>query len=267
MLYKTDTMNIPPAGSPERAAAINGLAVIGFIALVVVGISLAIYSTRFVPNIADGIGSAAVYLGSVFTPAPKPDLSVVTTPVASTTISFGQATTTIATTIATTTATTIATTTATSTPRTSSVPTAGTRTSGTYRVGTGAAITPYGLPDLIVTVSAIGYLSTATADSFIPSATVPTGNRPALKFTIKNIGTNWTGTWRFSATIPAQGSFLFESPIQQSLAPGESIDYTLGFDLANTGASQLISLTANFDRAVAESNATNNSISATFTVL
>jgi len=124
-----------------------------------------------------------------------------------------------------------------------------------------------GLPDFIVTINEVGYLTTSTTDSFVASSTVPTGNRPAVKFTIKNVGTNTTGSWRFSASIPTQTAYIFQSQPQQSLSPGDSIDYTLGFDQANRGSNQTISITANFDHAVAESNSDNNSNSAKITIL
>ena len=256
--------------TPASKTAVNGLAVVGFLALVVAGMWLAVYSTRFVPTVVNRIGSAAVYLGSVFTPAPEPTLSVISTPVASTTISFGTASSTVSTS---TTTTTVVTTAATNLS-TSAIPpkkipiTAGTKTSGTYQIGgTATAVTPYGLPDLAVTISAIGYFATASDDSFVTSQTVPAGNRPAVKFTIKNIGTNWTGTWRFSASIPTQTTYVYQSDPQQSLAPGDSIDYVLGFDRANIGSEQNILITANFDNMVADSNPNNNSISTAVTTL
>ena len=97
--------------------------------------------------------------------------------------------------------------------------------------------------------------------------TAPSGSRPAVVFTIKNIGTNVAGSWRWSASIPTQTSYLYQSLPQQALNPGDSIEYTLGFDQANKGSGQMISVTANFDRAVAESDANNNSASATLTIL
>ena len=70
-------INMEPTENKEiiRKAAINGLAVVGFVALIVAGLSLAVYSVRFVPTVVNSIGAAAVYLGSKFSPAP--DLSVI----------------------------------------------------------------------------------------------------------------------------------------------------------------------------------------------
>ncbi len=240
---------------PIPQAVINGLAVVGFIALIIAGIWLAVYSTRFVPDVVNRVGAAAVYLGSVFNSADEPTLSVVETPTASTTISFGDSSSTISTP---------------ATPsRTSPIKTtAGGRTSGVYQIGsattTGALS---GLPDLVVNISSVGYLASTSADSFVATSTMRSNNRPAIKFTVKNIGTNKSGEWRFSASIPTQSSYLYYSPFQQSLNPGDSIDYTLGFDQPVAGSDKMISITANFDRAIGESNTNNNSASANLTIL
>lgn len=247
-------MNTNQPMTPARQAAINGLAVVGFVALVVAGIWLAVYSTRFVPTIVNRVGSAAVYLGSVFNPADEPTLSVVSTPTASTTISFGDSNST------------------TSTPTTPSrtnpiKTTAGEKTIGVYQIdGATATGALSGLPDLVVDISSVGYLASISADSFVATSTMQSSNRPAVKFTVKNIGTNKSGQWRFSASIPTQSSYLYYSPFQQSLNPGDSIDYTLGFDQPISGSNKMISVTANFDHAIGESNTNNNSASVSVTI-
>jgi hypothetical protein len=86
-----------------------------------------------------------------------------------------------------------------------------------------------------------------------------------------------SGVWRFSASIPTQSSYFFQSQPQQALAPGDSIDYVLGFDQANKGSGQMISVTANIKYVdpftgaitfpVAESNSNNNSASTVITIL
>lgn len=242
----------------QRQIVTNGLAITGFIALIVLGIWLAVYAVRFVPSVVGGIGAAAVSLGSVFNPAPSPSLSVASSSPssveASTTISFGDGTSTIPAKTA-------------SSSRTVPV-SAGTPTSQTIPLGSTTPVSaPHGLADLVTNITAVGYLATTSADSFVASTTVPAGSRPAVKFTIKNSGTNVTGPWRFSASIPTQTAYIFQSELQQSLAPGDSIDYTLGFDQANRGANQTISVTANFDNAIAESDKNNNSASAAVTIL
>lgn len=258
-------MNIFGNSSNTRETTVNGLAVVGFVALVVLGMWLAVASTRFVPPIVNRIGAAAVYLGSIFTPAEGPSLSVV--PTASTTIPFGTEATSTTSTEATTTAATSTVTLPTS-PTKPVKPTAGQETSSTVQIG-GSTGTPtlYGYPDLVVNILSVGYLASASADTFVASSTVPSGSRPAVKFSIKNVGTNVAAPWRFSASIPAQTAYVYQSPSQQALNPGDSIEYTLGFDQANKGTDQMISVTANFDNSITESTTNNNSASTKITIL
>ena len=253
-------MNNFQTNPPPRRTAFTGLAAAGFIALIVAGIGLALYSTRFVPTVVNRAGAAVVYIGSILIPNHKPALSVIPASTASTTIFFGTASSTVDT------STNDAITTPSSSSEKSSV-IAGEETSGTYQISGTATQVFSGLSDLVVQISVTGYLQSASTDSFTTSSTVPAGSRPAIRFTIKNIGTNVTGPWRFSASIPTQTTYIYQSPSQQSLNPGDSIDYTLGFDQANAGANQTISITANFDHTAAESDTNNNSASATLTIL
>ncbi|MDD2657453.1 MAG: CARDB domain-containing protein [Candidatus Pacebacteria bacterium] len=240
----------------NRRIMLNTLAGIGFITLIGTSLWLAVYSTRFVPGVVNRIGSAAVYLGSVFVPSPEPILSVIPTPTASTTIPFATAS-------------------STSTTATSTQPvkkpvstTAGTATNSVTPIGgTSATTALFGYPDLIVSITAVGYLATSSAESFVATTTVPAQSRPAVTFTIKNIGTNMSGSWRFNASIPTQTSYVYLSGPQQSLAPGDSIVYTLGFDQARRGVDQTISISVNPDRSITESNTNNNNASAKLTIL
>ncbi|MFZ1075409.1 MAG: CARDB domain-containing protein [Minisyncoccia bacterium] len=251
-------MNTSEQNTSTRQTAINGLAVTGFVAIIAFGIWLAAYSARFVPNVVGNLSVAAVSLSQIFTPAKAPALSVVTS-TTSPTIAFGNATTT-------------ATTTApkkTVSMDTSAVKTPGQKTTTTYTLGGTATDTGalYGFPDLIVSIESGGYLNASTTDSFVASSTVPSGKIPAVKFVIKNVGTNATGAWRFSASIPTQTAYIYQSVPQQSLNPGDRIEYILGFDQANKGANETISITANFDHTVVESNTNNNSASTALTIL
>ena len=250
----TDTLGTKLASRP---AALHSLAAVGFVTLVSLGVWLAVYSTRFVPQAVGRIGAAAVYLGSVFTPAPHASLSVV--PTASTTIPFDGATTTAPAAIA-----------AMTTARAeapAAAPAAGKEATSTAPLGGASPAALSGLPDLVAHIDAVGYLATSSADSFVASSTVPAGSRPAVKFSIKNIGTNATGAWRWSASIPTSSDSIYQSAAQQSLNPGDYIEYTLGFDQANPGTSQMISVTANFDHAVTESTTNNDSASVQVKIL
>ena len=257
-----ETKNIPENSRPYRQSAINTLAVIGFVALVVLGVWGAIYSSRYVPATVNNIGAAAVYVGSLFTPTPAPGISVVPT-ASSTVISFGNASSTTGST-----GSPQATTATTTSPPPSRSTAPGTRTTVTYPINGSAPAAPvlYGLPDLAVTISAIGYLQSESTDSFVADSSVPSGRRPAIKFTVKNIGTNVSGGWRFNASVPTRRSFTYKSPLQQVLNPGDSIDYTLGFDQASSGEKQELSITLNPDHTFTESNTANNNISVNLTI-
>jgi hypothetical protein len=206
---------------PVRHATLQGLAAVGFVTLIIAGIMLAIYAARFVPEAASRVGSAAVYLSQVFTPAKKADLQVVTQ------IPFGVASTTESTTTA-----VVATTTTTVTKPVTYPPatTPGEETTTTYPSGGTPVATLHGLPDLKVTITQVGYLSLNNTDSFIAAKVIPSGLRGAVKFTVTNVGTNTTGNWSFNANLPTTSSFTFNSDAQKPLLPGERIDYTLGFD-------------------------------------
>jgi hypothetical protein len=234
---------------------VKALAVAGFVALVALSMWLAVYATRFVPSMVNRVGSATAYLGSVFmrAPASSPVTTTATSTVPEAIQLDGE------------------------NPATSPAPakrepvatSAGAASRATYQIGTstsqGTALS--GLPDLITTIDAVGYLTSTSTDSFVASSTVPSGSRVAVRFTIKNVGTNTAGVWRFSASIPTQTAYIYQSQLQQTLAPGDRIEYTLGFDQATPGADKTISITANFDRTVAESNPDNNSDAAKITIL
>ena len=253
-------MSTHPRINPfARRAAVTGLAIVGFITLVGAGMWLAIYSARYIPPAMSGLGAAAVYLGSLLTPDHAPTLSVI--PSASTTIPFDNEISTAPAALSPNTSTTPIV----PTPKAAPV-TPGLATSNTYQMGGGTS-SLIGLPDLIVSIDAVGYLATSSVESFVTATSVPSGIRPAVRFTVKNSGTNIAGAWRFSASIPTRTVYFYQSPPQQALNPGDHIEYTLGFDQANTGANQMVSVTANFDHAVVESNTNNNSASAQLTIL
>jgi len=234
----------------HRQTATNSLAVVGFVALLVFGVWGAVYSARFVPGVVNGTSSAAVYLGSIFSPAEDdsnvPDLAVVPN-ATSTIISFGDDTP-ISTSTPTTIVPPVAVVVAPQAPRTITVPI------------TIPAPAPHGLADFMVQATVVGYLTTNSTNSFVASTIVPSGSHPAVKFTVKNIGTNWSGTWRFTATIPTRGTYTYTSDVQPSVGPNGTIDYVLGFDREQPGTQQSVVVHVNDTRIAPESDYTNNRI-------
>lgn len=251
----TETTTTVTHGSASRRAAVNGLAVVGFVALIILGIGMAVYAARYVPQTIARMGSANVYFASLFdgdqdtentkdedpglvivpgdeipfedeeTPAkdedkdePKKDED--TKPTTPTTPTPKPTTTVIA------------------------VP--------------GGTATYYGDPDLVVEIVETGYLRTTSTDSFVKADVVPDGKRPAFKFRVTNVGTNRAGSFVFEAKLPTSPAYTYESKKQQSLAPNQHLDFVLGFDRSKDGE-QRVTVTIDTEDDVKEGNERNNS--------
>lgn len=93
-----------------------------------------------------------------------------------------------------------------------------TSTTGATYYGSGRTSNLYGYPDLVVQINSINSLSSSFG-------------RTAVVFTIQNAGTNVAlAGWTFDAFLPVNNGFLYSSPLQQPLYPGDRIVYTLTFD-------------------------------------
>ncbi len=235
-----------------REAAERGLAVVGFVALVALGIWLAVYSAQYVPATVNRLGAAAVALSSIFVPA-EPTLTVV--PTASTTISFGDGTTAVS-----------SSTPATGTPAPITVPTPtpGQETNTVYTPN-GTATALYGLPDLIVEIESVGYATSTNFDGFVASPTISASQMGAVKFAVRNTGTNVSGPWSFSASLPSNQITIYPSGMQPSLKPGDWIEFVLDFSFPRIGTST-VSVTTDPSNQVPESNEANNQASTTILV-
>ena len=254
-----------------RSAAVQALAIVGFIALVIIGMALAVYAANFVPKVVSRVGSAAASLSQVFSPAATTTLQAV--PSTGSTISFGSGATTATTTIVTTTTPTATTTTST-TVHTTPTPTPGTQTTTATAINGSTGTTPapatlYGLPNLVTTITGVGYLNDSN-DAFVPSSSVPYSNRLAIRFTVTNAGTNSTGSWNLSAVLPTKSNatYTFNSDTLRSLNPGEHIDFTLHLDPseARIGNNETLTVTADPNNQVRESIENDNERSVTVTV-
>lgn len=234
-----------------RRAAINGLAVVGFVALIFLGVMLAIYGARFVPDTISRL-TGAVYLSSEpETQAPAPTATTTVTvfvPV--------PATTTPATTPAATTTPAVV------TPPSTGGPLIVRQPTYTYTYTNQPRL--YGLPDLSVEIIEVGYLKTSSASSFRRAREVPDGERGAFRFTVRNGGTNATGLWRFRAELPTKNNDddTYTSGWQTSLMPGASKTYTIGFDDPDEGDDRRMEITVDYNDSVNEINERNNDDSA-----
>lgn len=244
-----ETTTIKTTRTETRRAAVNGLAIVGFVVLVLLGMALAIYAARFVPVAISNVGSAAVYLSSQIFPSGEETDLVIVPP---TEIEFPAPSPEPA---ATSTATT-------SVPANPGTPTAnpqpGAPTTVVVPVVVPASTNYYGLPDLVIESVQTGYLTSSNTSSFRSSNSVPRGERGAVKFAVVNRGTNSAGTFRFEAELPTSPSYTYRSSNQQSLRPGERIEYVLGFDSPRTGDNRTITIELDPRNDVRESNESNN---------
>ncbi len=238
--------------SPARRSAVAALATVGFIALLILGITLAIYSARYIP----------LAISKLTGPKHSDDTPVLvvssTTPPNNSGMIVSQTTT-------------INPPTASSSPIIAAALTAPVTVPTTPHKtvppeSTSHASAPYGYSDLSVSIIATGYLTTESTESFVPANIIPPGARPAVKFSIANNGTNSTGPWNFIARIPSINNTFFNSPIEPSLNPGDHTVFTLGFNQAIPGPAQTITIQADSNNTIFESNEGNNSAAAAVTI-
>lgn len=137
-------------------------------------------------------------------------------------------------------------------------PTAGEKKTTVYPIqgGSGArAFDPNGYPDLAIEILDSGIL---IGDTFVKSSTVGQGQRAAVIFSVKNLGTNITPDWKFKANLPtANGEFTSET--QTPLYPGDRIEFTIGFDNPNNQGANTVNLTVDPEgRIFKDPNRVNN---------
>lgn len=247
--------------TPRRQAAVNALAIVGFLVLIIIGIVLAIYAARYLPNALNGSASA---ITSIFKSGDgqNPDLNVITStstvpfePIASTTVPFDETVTKSSDTD--------------TSPKDTNVTKSGSKstttktTTVTRRVPvTVPAPAPYGKGDLAVRITAVGYCTSDNPDSFRTSDTVTGTKNGGVQFAIKNLGTNVISRWDFSYKVPSDLSEQTERD-QHGLNPGDEIDYTLCFEKPKVGDNRQIRIEADPNDRVDESNEGNNVATAT----
>ncbi|MDD4988883.1 MAG: CARDB domain-containing protein [Candidatus Pacebacteria bacterium] len=86
-----------------------------------------------------------------------------------------------------------------------------------------------GLPDLTIRAIGVGVLDPYTG-AFTPTGQILSNQRVAVQFEVSNIGGGATGPWTFSANLPSYTDSFYSSGYEPSLAPGDRIVLTIGFD-------------------------------------
>lgn len=217
--------------------AMNTLAVVGFGALLVAGILLAVYAARHVPEALSRL-SSAVFLstdgernGGTETPsAPEaPSAPATTTQPAATTTP--------------------------STPAPSAA-----RTGGPlyYPQAPRVVVSQpqlYGLPDLVLTDVRGGYFRGST---FVEDDEVPANRDAAVRFTVRNTGTNVATGWRVRVEVTGEDTAVGGGGM---LMPNGYQNFTLRIENPEEDRRIRINIEVDDQNRVAESNERNNSAS------
>jgi hypothetical protein len=229
---------LPPGNHGEEktgaTAARQGAAIIGFVAIAVIGMTIAVYAARFVPGAIGGIGSAAAYVSSLFVPpasdTPKVTHTATSTPVAATSTPVVT--------------TPIVVTPATTTPTKTPVP---------------STPTPayYGYADISTSIISTGYCTSRYQNSFVASSAIPSGaTYGGATFMFTNVGTNIaSGNWQFRVDTPTGSTNSYGV----SLRPGQSAAGVVCFD--RISGTNYVTVTADPYNAVYESAENNNTAS------
>ncbi len=87
----------------------------------------------------------------------------------------------------------------------------------------------YGKPDLQVTLVSTGIMDPATKQ-FIQTNYAGYNDEIAMKFEVKNIGTNVSSAWKFRVNAPSRTNPYYDSEYQTSIEPGDKAVYTTSFN-------------------------------------
>ena len=138
--------------------------------------------------------------------------------------------------------------------------TPGGTTTSTYPLGT-VLKHKNGPADLTIEIIDTGIINDAT-NIFQHATSASAGVRAGVVFDIKNLGGVPSQPWTFRALLPVANSD-FNSDIQDPLAPGDRVRFTIGFrDLASTGTN-LITITVDPSNQLSDANRANNAASTT----
>ena len=117
---------------------------------------------------------------------------------------------------------------------------------------------PNGYVDLAVEIIRVGTLE-GRSDRFSSNdRTLERGERGGIMFAVRNLGTKTSQEWSFEAVLPTRPSYTFRKSNQQELAPGDRIEYTLGFDSIVNRDEGEITIRIDPRDTIDESNESNN---------
>lgn len=128
---------------------------------------------------------------------------------------------------------------------------------------------PNGKPDLAPRVIAFGLVDAKTGKftevDEIPYK-LPSGKRGAIKFEIRNDGTKESGKWKFEMELPTSPAYTYSSKEQQTLFPGDRIEYVIGFDRVRRADEDDYRIEVDPSDKIDETNERNNRVSGTIEI-
>lgn len=142
---------------------------------------------------------------------------------------------------------------------TNSTPQTGVKTEKTFvYYSTGpTASDPQGMIDLEPRILEIGFVD-KTTNVFTASSSPSANLRVAVRFEVVNTGTKDSGAWSFNAVLPTMPLYIYSGDAQQSLLPGEKIEFVIGFDSVERKKDGELIVNVDPTSRVVESNESNN---------
>ncbi len=117
----------------------------------------------------------------------------------------------------------------------------------------------YGKSDLEVTLVSTGIIDPASKQ-FMQTNYAGFNDEIAIKFEVKNVGTNVSGEWKLRINSPSRTTPYYDSEYQASIKPGDRIAFTTSFDSpSNTGVNTAY-ITADPLNMIDENSESNNQI-------
>jgi len=207
----------------------ESVAIIGFIVIAILGMAIAVYAARFVPSAISGLAGAGAYVSNLFILEDGTnDPVIVDEPVVDEPVTPEPVT-----------------------PEPDPVPPTPAPTKP-------VAPAYYGLSDLTVNITTVGYCTTGAQNSLVPSNTVPRGARyGGVRFTVTNIGTNFSGTWAYEVETAASPSESIER-FGSTIAPGGIAIGTVCFPRGTRENDGEVTVTVDSRNSVLETNERNN---------
>ncbi len=242
-LASMSTSETPSTADATRKAAMNGLAIVGFGALIIAGIFLAIYAARYVPQTLSRLSGAVILSSDTGTTTSETDTTDETP---TNTVDTPNDTSN----------------TPEEKPKTPSTPT----TPPTVKppVTGGPLIVPqyprvisnqpslYGRADLAIINAEIGYMRGST---FVEDNEAPSNRDVAVRFTVKNNGTNAAGNWDVRVRVEGERAVTGSGGY---LMPGGTQNFNVRVENPEEGENLTVQIDVDYQDDLDESNERNN---------